>query len=403
MRSIVKNTGKLIIASIALCLSMNGAFANTLSEVEVYQNGAGYGIALKTDSVAQMKKVTSSSDRMTVLLKDVKVSENFNTVYNNVAKMDNVTVQQSGKNDIRIVFKGKGVSNSKVSFASASTNAAYPQTQSIHLNPPVSSYSPVYNPEDFVVEEEPTQTSNPQLNEILTQMHISREMLLTVKRYAKSAIKKAKNLANGDMNVMTVFGILLIAAAFMLKPRRKSANLHQDRIMQKKSLELPHRANIEREIRINQDLADNMNLKPSVNGNYGVKAYQQSQRNPYMSAKTPSTNGVSGIARRKPISSSNAPQAMPKPVTKESAPLKSAVSKNVNSPISSQKPKMQQLSDLKKSSPLAKSLAASTPKQQEIDSMKFLESITKIYENSGRTDLAKGLKDNLRKAQLTQI
>ena len=46
-----------------------------------------------------------------------------------------------------------------------------------------------------------------------------------------------------------------------------------------------------------------------------------------------------------------------------------------------------------------------TPKQStmdtsDMDSMKFLESITKIYEKSGRSDLAKGLKDNLRKAQL---
>ena len=37
----------------------------------------------------------------------------------------------------------------------------------------------------------------------------------------------------------------------------------------------------------------------------------------------------------------------------------------------------------------------------DLDSMKFLESITKIYEKNGRTDLAKGLKDNLRKAQMS--
>ena len=41
----------------------------------------------------------------------------------------------------------------------------------------------------------------------------------------------------------------------------------------------------------------------------------------------------------------------------------------------------------------------SAPVDNNMDSMKFLESITKIYEKSGRADLAKGLKDNLQKAR----
>ncbi len=43
---------------------------------------------------------------------------------------------------------------------------------------------------------------------------------------------------------------------------------------------------------------------------------------------------------------------------------------------------------------------AAAPKTTNIDSMKFLESMTKIYEKNGRTDLAQGLKSNMQKARM---
>ena len=102
MRSIV-NITKLSIASLALCLSVTHAMANTLSEVEVNPQGNGYGIVLKTESVAQMKKIVSANDRMAIILKDVNVSDDINTVYNNVSDLDNVTVQPVSKKDIKML------------------------------------------------------------------------------------------------------------------------------------------------------------------------------------------------------------------------------------------------------------------------------------------------------------
>ena len=116
MRSIVKFTTKLSLVSLAFCISMSNVFANTLSEVEINAVDSGYGIVLKTDEAAQMKKIVSSDNKMTIELKDVKVSEDINTVYNNVANIDNVTISPVSKNDIKIVFKVKDISNSKVSF-----------------------------------------------------------------------------------------------------------------------------------------------------------------------------------------------------------------------------------------------------------------------------------------------
>lgn len=405
MRSIVKLTTKLSLFTLAVCLTMSNVLANTLSEVEINSLGDTYGIVLKTDEAAQMKKVISSNDRMSIELKDVNASENINTVYNNVANLDNVTIQPSSKNDIKIIFKGKDIANSKVSFETIKTDipAATLPSQSIQLSGPVTSYKPVYSPETFASTGD-SQTANPELNEILTQMHITREMLLTVKRYAKAAVKKANAMAHGDINMMTVVGIVLVIGAFMLKPRRKQGSVRPER-----AVALSSRDNLEREIDINRNLAGNMNLNgvSASKMGYGMKAYQQSQRNPYMSANT-TTNGISGIARRKPLGAPAPIKKQPlksQPVTGASAPLKN----RVNTPIKSQAPQMRQLKNSaptiqsKMNAPMKPASQSQPSTPSDLDSMKFLESITKIYEKNGRTDLAKGLKDNLRKAQLSQV
>ena len=240
----------------------------------------------------------------------------------------------------------------------------------------MSSYTPVYNPEAFAQDSEDSQTSNPQLNEVLTKMHVTRSMLVTAKKYAKKAIH---NVESGDINFATVFGVILVIAAFMLKPRRKSAPEQRPQsltgILSNKSPQM------QREIGLNREMTSNMNLgagrAASLNSNalktgYGMRAYQQSQKNPYMSNTT--SNGVSGIARRKPLQSA----APVKRQTTSNRP----VSLNMNVPIKSNRPAMTS-PVASKTIPSAKSKAAMEP--SDLDSMKFLESITKIYEKNGRT------------------
>ena len=101
-----------------------------------------------------------------------------------------------------------------------------------------------------------------------------------------------------------------------------------------------------------------------------------------------STNGISGIARRKPLASA--------PVKKQTMKNK-PVESRVSAPIKAKSPSLA-AANTKQTRALSKQTPAES---SDLDSMKFLESITKIYEKNGRSDLAKGLKDNLRKAQLT--
>lgn len=396
MSSIGNLSTKLSFVALTVLVSASCVFANTLSEIQINPESSGYGIVLKTDEVTQVKKTVSADNRMIIELKDVQVSSDLNTVYNDVSDIDNVTVSPLAKNGVKIVLKGKNVVNSKISFEEAITpiSAISEPQQSIELSAPMNSYTPVYTPELFAEEEVVAQTSNPQINEILTKMNVSAETLLTVKKYAKKVVNKAKS---SDINMITLMGMFLIAFAMLFRPSKKQAARKTQDVPQTLSgiLSQSQRTpQMEREINLNKNMLASMDIKKpvaltngAVNSGYGMRAYQQSQKNPY-TTNVQTNHGVSGIASRNslPTVSPIKKQTMVnKPInTKTELPLK-AKAPSVSNPI------------LKKQ----QEKPVSTP-QADMDSMKFLESITKIYEKSGRADLAKGLQDNLKKAQMSQ-
>ena len=400
MRSIVKFTTKLSIAGLAVLLGMSAGFANTLSEIQIDALDTGYGIVLKTDETAQIKKtISADNNKLTLQLKDVEVSPDLNTVYNNVTNLENVTVTPAGKGDIKIIFKGENIADSKILFDKQQSAATLPATpaanESISLSAPVSSYTPVYNQTSLEEEVQDDQTANPQVNQMLTQMHVSREMLVNAKTFAKKVVNKA---ASGDINLITILGVIFIIASMLFRPKKKPVQKQQslsELLSKPKSS-----AQMEREIALNRRMADNMVLsRPDglaavnpLNAGYGIKAYQNSQKNPYTTNIEPT--GISGIPRRRPMhqTASSMPQNQQhRQIVRQSvAPIKRqpVINQPVSTPVAT---KPQTLANPKMQT------TKSTP--SDLDSVKFLESITKIYEKNGRADLAKGLKENLRKAQ----
>ena len=400
MRSIVKFTTKLSIAGLAVLMGMSAGFANTLSEIQIDALDTGYGIVLKTDETAQIKKtISADNNKLTLQLKDVEVSPDLNTVYNNVTNLDNVTVTPAGKGDIKIIFKGENIADSKILFDKQQSAATLPATpaanESISLSAPVSSYTPVYNQTSLEEEVQDDQTANPQVNQMLTQMHVSREMLVNAKTFAKKVVNKA---ASGDINLITILGVIFIIASMLFRPKKKPVQKQQslsELLSKPKSS-----AQMEREIALNRRMADNMVLsRPDglaavnpLNAGYGIRAYQNSQKNPYTTNIEPT--GISGIPRRRPMhqAASSMPQNQQhRQIVRQSvAPIKRqpVINQPVSTPVAT---KPQTLANSKMQT------TKSTP--SDLDSVKFLESITKIYEKNGRADLAKGLKENLRKAQ----
>ena len=108
-------------------------------------------------------------------------------------------------------------------------------------------------------------------------------------------------------------------------------------------------------------------VKPNFNANagYGLRAYQSSSRNPYMSADNTMMQKTQ--------------QVKPQPR------VMSTVGSRVNT--------------LNINRPVQPNMTNTVAKASNIDSMKFLDSMAKIYEKNGRSDLAQGLKAGMLKAK----
>lgn len=329
---------------------------NVLQSIEIVPVKDTYNIVLVSDKAVDVKKTVKAPNQITLNMKDIRASKNLNTVYNNVSNVDTVMVEPQG-NGLSIFFQAENAAGTSVSFDSlAPVVAPKSQTQNLKLNNPVESYAPIYK-EDFTKEK----TSN-----------------LFNKLKSSSAVDGIKdsveenNIAD-TMNKAFSFGLIgLLGFAIIRLFKRKEPDM---KIGLSQSLN-------EREIEMYRgaqpiETSYVQTEKPFTTVNYGLNAYQRENRNPYETEApihNPRLRGVNGInGANVNVQTMNQPQG---PSTQTA--VKTAVRKNTT-PVNT--------APVNQSNP-------------NIDNLKFLESMTAIYEKSGRHDLARGLKASMSKNNL---
>lgn len=352
----------------SICVG-NKVFAsdNVLQAIQV--NGAkdSYNIVLKSDDVAELKKTVQAPNKMIINLKGIRASKTINTIYNNTSNVDSVVVEPINDETVKILIQGENVANAEVNFDTLktplgvldnSTQQSKPSGEVV-LSNPMSSYKPVYNDNS---DEEETDSS----------------FMAIVAKLLKS--KKVTGLA-------TCFGIALLVFSGLKAIKGNdneikvglSQSLNQNAINQQRELDL-YRGGLNlggRYTGVNAEISSDIpSMAPSSVGltnmssaNYGVRAYQQGTKSPYLSSE---------IQRPRPAAASAKPSLSSQQAA--NIALKSAMQATMPKP--------------------AATPSATRPKTANIDSMKFLESMTKIYEKNGRSDLAQGLKTNMKKAKV---
>ena len=366
----------LLICLICSGLHGNNVFAsdNVLQAIQIEGAKDSYNIILKSDDVADVKKTIQAPNKMMLVLKGIRASKSINTIYSNTSSVDSVVVEPKSEDSVKILIQAVNVSNARVHFDSLKTplgvldNSQTPNKTSgeIVLSGPMNSYKPVYQDNKNTQEE--------------TGFAFASSKSTLVK-YAKRILK------NDKLSWMVAFGLfsmLLLSGMKLIKGKDNDIKIGLRQSLQSREIDLYKGMNSE-----NMTSSVNLtgfggnspvqasNASKNISGtNYGLKAYQNGTRNPYA---TPETQ------RSRPM------------VTPVQAPntLQQAA-KNINL-----KTAAQNSTKMATQMAIPKSMPASTkPKTANIDSMKFLESMTKIYEKNGRTDLAQGLKSNMKKAQL---
>ena len=345
---IMKRT--LLFLGMFLSMLAVSAEENVLQSIEIVPVKDTYNIVLVSDKAVDVKKTVKAPNQITLNMKDIRASKTLNTVYNNVSNVDTVMVEPAG-NGISIFFQAENAAGASVSFDSlAPVMPKKAETQSVKLSNPIESYAPIYK-------------------EDMSQAKTSSLFQRLQKSSAVEGIKDSvdEDTVSDTANKAFSFGLVgLLAFAVIRLFKRKEPDM---KIGLSQSL-------TDREIEMYkgaQQIGSShvATEKPFTTVNYGLNAYQRENRNPYESEApihNPRLRNFVNPMQQQNIQTMSQPQ-------RQATAVQQAVRKNTT-PVNT--------APVNQSNP-------------NIDNLKFLESMTAIYEKSGRHDLAQGLKASLNK------
>lgn len=370
----------LIIFAISFSIIGNKVFAsdNVLQAIQVDGVNDSYNIILKSDDVADLKKTIQAPNKMILTLNGIRASKTINTIYNNTSNVDSVVVEPTGEDSVKISIQAANASNAEVKFDTLKTPLGVLEksakqdkvTDELVLNGPMNTYKPVYN-----------ETADKDNGGLSLSGAAS-----SVTRHLKSATKGNRlNL----LMTMGIFGILLISGFKAIKGNDNDIKVGLTQSLKEREIDL-YRGGLNRgdslgELQGNA-LASQHTSTPqniSVGGNYGLKAYQNGTKSPYVSSEIkrprPTVSPAPSVNLQQVANSTNFRSSTQNPMTNSmQGTMQNTIQTTAQKTMS----------------------AGVKPKTANIDSMKFLESMTKIYEKNGRTDLAQGLKANMKKAKI---
>lgn len=356
----------LLMFVISFCFTGINAFAsdNVLQAIQINGVKDSYNIILKSDDVADLKKTIQAPNKMVLNLKGIRASKTINTIYNNTSSVDSVVVEPTGEDSVKILVQANNVSNAEVHFDSlktplgvlGNTEKQVKESDEIILNGPMDSYKPVY-------------TDNGE-----------EETGLSLATAGGSILRHLKNiLKNEKISWMITFGlfaILLLSGMKLIKGKDSEIQIGLTQSLKDREIELYKNLSANNELNRTALNPSEGAVSQNMSGaNYGLRAYQNGTRSPYVTPE---------IQR-------------PRAVTAPAAPSVNLqqVAKSVNLRPQTQNGTQNLMTNTTQKAP---SVSTKT-KTANIDSMKFLESMTKIYEKNGRADLAQGLKTNMKKAK----
>lgn len=375
-KCMVRNFKSITLITLAIGLSFASglrAFAidNVLQAVQIDGSKDTYNIILRSDDTADLKKTIQAPNKMMLTLKGIRASKSINTIYNNTANVDSVVVEPTGDDSIKILIQADNVDMADVKFDTLKTPlgvlGSSPQQQEdaqIVLSKPMQTYEPVY---DNSLEEESSGLAGIMAN--------------PVTKVIKRALKNEKT---SWMITFGLFAIMLLSGIKAIKGKDNDIRIGLSQGLKERELNL-YRSNGANQLQeglqgslqggLVQPTAlpqNMMGAAPISGANYGLKAYQNGVRSPYVSSE---------IQRPRPATA-----PMPAPAK---ASYQNIQPTRVAQPV--QGPMQNTIQNT--------TSRTSAPRTTNIDSMKFLESMTKIYEKNGRSDLAQGLKTNMKKAK----
>ncbi len=372
---------KVLISLFALAGIMLSAFAkeNTITAVKISKpkelKGA-YQLTVKANEKLNYKAKTESEDSIFFDIKNAKRADNISVIYEGIINVDGVIVQQISDDKVRIIVNGENTSTTELVFSTPKVKVA-PKSdkKQLVLNRPMKDYKPVTEIEELPETTEGEASSNEKgfdFNSILTAIFsiFNNKTDLTI---AISAIL----LVISGVVAKGAFGKLAKSQEPLIGLKSAYDQSYEDEEIKEDILDNmfgekvetkieeqykePTKAEIiERAAKNIQEISAKRNAATAtatqsnaVAQTYALGQYQNSQKNPYTTRPKTSSPFVNTYEKRETVK-----------------PVKASVLK-VQEDLAQQKANV------------------------SLQNLKFLESVTKIYEQSGRSDLASGLRSGV--------
>jgi len=340
---------------------------NVLQSIEIVPVKDTYNIVLTADKSVDVKKTVQADNKITLNMKGIRASKTLNTVYNNVSNVDTVMVEDTG-NGVSVFFQAENAQGASVSFDSIAPimpSKTEASKQQIKLSSPINTYAPIYR-------EEAAQSKTSDLFNKLTSKASSMAPEL------EDSVDSAKD---GLHNVFSygLLGLLGFAVIRLFKRKEPEMKIGLSQCLNEREIDMYKGASPIQAGYTNTE-------KPFTTVNYGLNAYKKENQNPYETETMPIHNPrlqqyVSPLLRNQMARSAAMQQPLPEQqsVATMTAPAPQPIKKHTT-PVNT---------------------APVNQGNPNIDNLKFLESMTAIYEKSGRHDLAQGLKASLSKNSIS--
>lgn len=329
---------------------------NVLQSIEIVPVKDTYNIVLIADKAVDIKKTVQADNRITLNMKGIRASRTLNTVYNNASNVDTVMVEPAG-NGISIFFQAENAQAASVTFDSLgiAENTAKTQPQKVKLSNPIESYAPIYR-EDLKKEK-----TSSLFDKITKKTSVYDDGLQDNSIDTTDTMNKAFSFG--------LIGLLAFSVIRLFKKKDSDMKIGLSQSLTEREIEMYR--NSQQPIGLSAAITE----KPFTTVNYGINAYQKGNKNPYETEAMPIHN----------------------PKLRAMANPTAAATQIQTTPIQTKTQIVQKTVTRPKPYTTPVNTAPVNQSNPNVDNLKFLESMTAIYEKSGRHDLAQGLKASLTK------
>ena len=361
---------------------------NIISSVVISKskdNSNSYELSIDSTQQVPYRSHIDNDGNVYFDLKNSTLAKNLGTIYNDVSNIDNVTVKQLDKNKVRIYVNGKDAKNTELVFVNSLFEIKETPSKNIVVNRPISEYkSTTYNNEDLEYSDDSQEWDDNSFN----LYHLSSSIL--------------SELTNGPSGKILIILTLLAVVSILIK-------LLVNKVAQDKEpligLNNSKYANNDIQLgSLGKNIAlQNEGYKNTSNRQEALRQAQEYIQNKYQNAQPKTIDKdllKKSFALNKYQNSTQNPYKNQE-VIRINKGFSTDIQTNGNFQIPP-RPKMQPKKEftspyIKRANNFVQQKTNEQPKQN----MKFLESVTKIYEQSGRRDLADELKNSITKAKQT--